>query len=431
MLNKTHSPDLHSWVSSANDEGTDFPIQNLPFGVFRRQDNGRLSTGIAIGTQILDITCAAECGMWNSHTQSLLENAKDGKLVYLMGTSPTEVSKLREVLSSALEQGSSQENKLKDCLVAQDAVDMMLPCHIGDYTDFYAGIHHARSVGKLFRPERPLLDNYKSLPVGYHGRASSIQVSENIVKRPSGQIKNINEDPVFCPTKKLDYELEVGAFVGYGNIQGEPISINDAERSVFGLVLLNDWSARDIQAWEYQPLGPFLAKNFSTTISPWIVTMDALAPFRSVHIRPAEDPPILSYLDSEANRRSGGFDIVLEVNIETRKMREQGIAPQWISRSNFKESYWTVAQMLTHHTSNGCNVRVGDLMGSGTQSGEKKEEAGSLLELTENGTKPLTLSSGEARVFLEDGDRVILQAFCVRPGFRRIGFGACVGIVLG
>lgn len=431
MLNKTHNPDLLAWVDSANLEHADFPIQNLPFGVFCRHDDKSISTGVAIGDWILDLTRTAHCTGWDSETLAILKSIADGKLVNLMSGDPARSRQLRAALSSALTLGSPQQQELESCLVAQEAVDMLLPCAIGDYTDFYAGIHHARAVGKLFRPDQPLLPNYKSLPIAYHGRASSIQASGNVVKRPSGQIKGQQEYPAFGPTQKLDYELEVGAFIGAGNALGDSIPIADAERSLFGLVLLNDWSARDIQAWEYQPLGPFLAKNFSTTISPWIVTLEALAPFRTAHARPAGDPPLLDYLDAGFNRQLGGFDIALEVTIQSRLMREQGMQPQRLSHSNFKDSYWTMAQMLAHHTSNGCNVRAGDLFGSGTQSGMAAEEAGSLLELTANGVRSLTLSNGELRTFLEDGDRVALHGYCARPGFRRIGFGMCVGTVAG
>jgi fumarylacetoacetase len=304
---------------------------------------------------------------------------------------------------------------------------MGLPCEIGDYTDFYTSIHHATSVGRQFRPDNPLLPNYKWVPIGYHGRSSSIGVSGESIHRPRGQYKGADDAmPGFGPTRRLDYELEVGIFVAGGNAQGEPIAIADAESHLFGLALFNDWTARDIQAWEYQPLGPFLSKNFASTLSPWIVTMEALAPFRAPFARPAGDPQPLPYLDGEGNRREGALDITLEVWLSTARMRE----PQRLMQSNFRDSYWTVAQLVAHHTVNGCNLRAGDLFGSGTQSGPQPGQGGSMLELSSGGKQPLTLANGETRSFLEDGDTVILRGYCERSGFRRIGFGDCAGTVL-
>jgi fumarylacetoacetase len=303
---------------------------------------------------------------------------------------------------------------------------MGLPCEIGDYTDFYTSIHHATSVGKQFRPDNPLLPNYKWVPIGYHGRSSTIGVSGETIRRPRGQYKGPDDAaPGFGASKRLDYELELGIFVGKGNAQGEPIVIDEAESHLFGLGLFNDWTARDVQAWEYQPLGPFLSKNFASTLSPWIVTMEALAPFRVPFVRPAGDPQPLPYLDDPDNRREGAVDIVLEVWLATANMRE----PQRLMQSNFRDSYWTMAQLVAHHTVNGCRLRPGDLFGSGTQSGPEPGQGGSLLELSQGGKQPLRLANGETRSFLEDGDTVILRGRCERGGFRRIGFGACAGTI--
>jgi fumarylacetoacetase len=303
---------------------------------------------------------------------------------------------------------------------------------IGNYTDFYASVYHATNIGKMFRPDQPLMPNYKWIPIGYHGRASSIVQSGTPIRRPSGQtMLDGASAPNFGPSRVLDYELEVGFFVGKGNEQGQPVSITEAEDHIFGLCLVNDWSARDIQRWEYQPLGPFLSKSFATTISPWIVTTEALAPFRvPAFEREADDPQPLLYLDSPQNRERGGFDIKLEVLIQTEQMRQQNLAPFRLSASNTKDLYWTFAQMLTHHSSNGCNLRSGDLLASGTVSGATKDSQGSLIELTERGSLPITLPTGEVRRFLEDGDEVILRGYCEREGFRRIGFGECRGKIL-
>jgi fumarylacetoacetase len=335
-------------------------------------------------------------------------------------------------LSQALREGSALQGVLQQrCLVPQSAIELALPCHIGDYTDFYTGIHHATAVGRLFRPDNPLLPNYKWVPIGYHGRVSSIGISGQAFHRPLGQTRAADaEAPQFGPCQRLDYELELGVLVGKGNAPGHPMSMAQAEDDWFGLVLLNDWSARDVQAWEYQPLGPFLAKNFATTISPWVVTQEALAPFRVPHQRPADDPQPLPYLDAPANREHGAIDLVLEVLIETAAMREQGLPPHRLSTSNFRDAYWTIAQMLAHHSSNGCNLQPGDLLGSGTQSGPEPQQAGSLLELTAGGKQALTLPCGEQRRFLQDGDTIVMRAHAERAGARRIGLGECRGTVL-
>jgi fumarylacetoacetase len=413
MIDETHDPALASWVEAANDPATDFPIQNLPFGRFRRAPSAPWRIGLAIGDQVLDLQAAGLIP-----TQDM--NA-------LMGEGAERRRAIRLAASRGLRRGSPEQARFAQALVPQSKVELGLPCAIGDYTDFYAGIHHALAVGKLMRPDNPLLPNYKWVPIGYHGRASSIVASGARFHRPRGQIKPADaQQPWLAPTRRLDYELELGIFIGPGNALGEPIPIDRAEEHVFGLVLLNDWSARDVQAWEYQPLGPFLAKNFATTISPWIVTPEALAPFRAPFERASGDPQPLPYLDSPANRAHGVFDIELEVWLQTPAMA----SPQRLARSNFRDAYWTVAQLVAHHTVNGCNLQPGDLFGSGTISGPAPDQGGSLLELTAGGKQPLQLANGETRAFLEDGDTVILRAHCERQGARRIGFGGCAGTVL-
>ncbi|HEY8358136.1 MAG TPA: fumarylacetoacetase, partial [Ramlibacter sp.] len=327
---------------------------------------------------------------------------------------------------------SAQRAQFEAALVPQSQVELGLPCTIGDYTDFYVGIHHAEAVGKQFRPDNPLLPNYKWVPIGYHGRASTIQPSGTSFRRPRGQTKAPDaQEPALNASARLDLELELGIFIGQPNAQGEPIAIADAEDHVFGLTLFNDWSARDLQAWEYQPLGPFLAKNFASTVSPWLVTLEALEPFRKPFARPAGDPQPLPYLDAPANRERGAIDIQLEVWLQTARMAKEGHAGDCISRSNFADAaYWTMAQLVTHHTVNGCSLQPGDLLGSGTLSGPRPEQAGSLLELTVGGKQPLKLSNGEERTFVQDGDSIILRGFCQRDGLRRIGFGECRGTVL-
>ena len=417
-INATHDPALRSWVLSANTADTDFPIQNLPFGRFRQAGSAQAwRIGVAIGDQALDLKTTGLITTDDMNT--------------LMAMSAAERQELRTAISDGLREGSPKQAEWQGALLTQSALEMAVPCRIGDYTDFYTGIHHATTVGKLFRPDAPLLPNYKWIPIGYHGRASSIGVSGQSFHRPLGQTKGPNEAvPSLRPSHRLDYELELGIFMGRGNALGESVSLDDAESHAFGMVLLNDWSARDVQAWEYQPLGPFLAKNFASTISPWMVTMEALAPFRVPFVRAEGDPQPLPYLDSPANRKQGGMDVHLEVWLQSQAMRDAGQGPQRLSQSNFSDAYWTVAQMITHHTVNGCNLQAGDLLGSGTQSGAAPEQAGSLLELSSGGKNPLTLANGETRTFLEDGDSVVLRAHCVSDGFRRIGFGECRGQVL-
>jgi len=433
-IDHTHDASLRSWVASANAPDADFPIQNLPLGMARRAgSNEPFRPFTAVGDQGLDLVAAAGLGAVPPSLAELLRACQGLGLNPLMSAGPVPRRELRHALVAVLDEKAKGDwpSVLSAALVPLSSLELTLPCRIGDYTDFYAGIHHATTVGKLFRPDNPLLPNYKWVPIGYHGRASSIGVSGQQFRRPQGQTRAPDaEAPAFGPCKRLDYELEVGALVGMGNAQGEPVGIAQAESHLFGLVLLNDWSARDVQAWEYQPLGPFLAKSFATTISPWVVTMEALAPFRCAFSRSAEDPQPLPYLDGEGNRARGAISLQLEVHLETAAMRAAGVPPHRLMRSDFADAYWTFAQMLTHHASNGCNLQPGDLLGSGTQSGPQPEQGGSLLELTHGGKQALTLPSGEQRTFLQDGDSVALVGFCEAPGRRRIGFGPCVGTVL-
>jgi fumarylacetoacetase len=434
---ETHRPDLRSWIESANDPASDFPIQNLPFGVFKRRGSAEAGrVGVAIGNQILDVAAAARAGAFAADSEAMFAATycAGTSLNALMAQGRARARALRRALSAFLRDDSGGERRESaPHFVAQSDAELLLPAEIGDYTDFYASVFHATNVGSMFRPDKPLLPNYKYVPIGYHGRSSSIVASGAPVRRPRGQTRDDAsvEPPTFGPTRRLDYELEVGAFVAGGNALGEPVPIATAEEHVFGFCLLNDWSARDIQAWEYQPLGPFLAKNFATTVSPWVVTLDALAPFRAPAFeRAAGDPEPLTHLDSPDNRAHGALDITLEVFLSSRAMRERGDPPQRLSGSSFTQMYWTVAQMLAHHTSNGCNLRPGDLLGSGTVSGNTKDSRGCLLELTWRGTEPLQLPTGEARRFLEDGDEVVFRGYCEREGWRRIGFGECRGVVL-
>ncbi len=431
-IDDTLDANLTSWVASANTPNTDFPIQNLPYGRFRRRgSNDPWRIGVAIGNEILDTRIALERGRWEPHVAQLLSPLAEGDLNQLMAQPFAARAALRRALSLALRHDSAFEATLAAALVPQSAAEMAVPCHIGDYTDFYTGIHHAVAVGKLFRPDNPLLPNYKWVPIGYHGRASSILVSGQAFHRPRGQIKAADAPaPALEPTRRLDHELELGLYVAGDNALGEPVPMDKAEQHLFGLGLLNDWSARDFQAWEYQPLGPFLAKNFASTVSPWIVTLEALQPFRHAFERPVGDPAPLPYLDSAHNRSRGAFDIRLEAWLQTETMRAQGIEAVRISQSNYRDAYWTAAQLVAHHTVNGCNLRSGDLLGSGTLSGAAEGQSGSLIELTKGGTQPITLPHGETRTFLQDGDSITLRAFCERPGARRIGFGECTAVVL-
>ncbi|CAN7347787.1 fumarylacetoacetase [Rhizobacter sp. LjRoot28] len=429
-LNETHDPELSSWVSSANTPGHDFPLQNLPFAVFRRKGTDEAwRGGVAIGDDIVDLAACVVAGHLKGMALEAARAASGDALNALMALGPGAASALRLALSRALRTGA--DRVLADCLVPQAGAEFALPARIGDYTDFYTSVHHATRVGALFRPDAPLLPNYKWVPIGYHGRSSSIGVSGQAVRRPTGQVLPAGaQAPVVAPSARLDYELELGVFVGPGNALGEPIGLDEAEAHVFGMCLLNDWSARDVQGWEYQPLGPFLAKNFATTVSPWIVTMEALAPFRLPWSRPDTDPEPLPYLDSPAHRTRAAIDIRVSAALQTPAMRARGEAPARLSESSFRHAYWSVAQMVAHHTVNGCNLQPGDLLGTGTQSGPDETESGSLVELTRGGRQPLTLPDGEQRTFLEDGDQVTFSGWCERPGARRIGFGRVDGTVL-
>jgi fumarylacetoacetase len=432
QLDETHDPKVRSWLDCANQPGCAFPIQNLPFGVFRRA--GSLEPfrgGVAIGDQIIDLAALEKARLFGSDAADGIRAGAQPGLNALMELGPRVWTALRRVLFAAMAQGSALEAGLRSCLVPQGDAIFSLPAHIGDYTDFYISIYHATAIGRMFRPDNPLLPNYKWIPIGYHGRSSSIGVSGQSFPRPQGQrLVPGAAVPSVGPCKRLDYELEMGIFIGAGNALGTPVPLADAEDHIFGMCLLNDWSARDLQAWEYQPLGPFLAKNFATTISPWLVTLQALAPFRVPFVRPDGDPQPLPYLDSQRNREAGGIDIRLEALIQSSTMRDRGDPPQRLSATSFRHSYWTVAQLVAHHTVNGCNLRPGDLLGSGTQSGPTPGEAGSLVELSLGGTSTLRIGKDEQRTFLEDGDTVIFRGWCERPGAVSIGFGEVAGQVL-
>ena len=422
---------LESWVPSANRADADFPIQNLPYGVFRSDERTRI--GVAIGDQILDLRACSEQGLFRELPEEVIGACREDSLNALMSLGPASWSWLRRRVTALLDaeevQGQSR-NDMEAFLVPMLDAEMRMPARIGDYTDFYASIHHASRVGKLFRPDNPLLPNYKYVPIGYHGRASSVVVSESKIKRPCGQRKPANEEPVFSPSQSLDYELEVGVFVGPGNPLGKCIAIAEAEEHIFGLCLMNDWSARDIQSWEYQPLGPFLAKSFATTVSPWVVPMEALAPYRIAGPqRPKDDPAPLGYLCQPENI-DGAFDVTLEVYLQSQQMREAGVPSMLVSRSNLRDLYWTISQLLTHHTSNGCNLRPGDLLATGTISGPEEGSEGCLLEMKHRASWPLQLPGGEVRSFLADGDRVVFRGYCQKPGLPRIGFGECAGTIL-
>ena len=412
------------WVSSA--EGSDFPIENLPLGIFS-EAKGRRRPGVAIGDYILDL-CAIADLLDEDWREDLEQPVLNGWLAHGQGATRELRERLTELLSD-----ERYRDDVEPQLIGQSEVRMHVPCLVGDYTDFYVGIHHATNVGKQFRPDNPLLPNYKYVPIGYHGRASSVRASGEPVIRPNGQRKAPDADaPEYGPSRRLDYELELGIWIGRGNELGSPIPIGEAAEHIAGYCLLNDWSARDIQAWEYQPLGPFLAKNFLTSVSPWIVSADALAPFRKpMPARPAGDPPPLPYLDDPTDRESGALGVQLEVTLTTERMRAAGVAPQILSRGSADAAmYWSPAQIVTHHSSNGCNLLPGDLIGTGTLSTDSAGGLGSLLEISQGGKQPLQLATGETRSFLEDGDEVTLRAWCEKEGSVRIGLGECVGRVV-
>ena len=436
-VNKTHNPDRTSWVEAANDSRTDFPIQNLPFCSFVAGDES--AVGVGIGDQVLNLKQAAPL-----LSDDLNQAVSQPNLNAIMGMTLSQREKLRVEIGDLLDSRSTtQRSEVEAALTPMATTKFRVPCTIRDYTDFYASIFHATNVGSMFRPDNPLLPNWKHIPIGYHGRASSIVVSGHEVRRPIGQKAPTKDGmvPERSPSKLLDYELEVGFYVGRGNQLGKTIPIEDAEDHLFGMTLVNDWSARDLQKWEYQPLGPFLAKSFATTVSPWIVTMEALAPFRCAAFERADgDPQPIDYLASSENARNGGVNLNLEVYISTLQMRELGMAPEKLSGTSFKNMYWTIGQMLTHHASNGCNLQTGDLMASGTVSGPERSERGCLLELTWNGDAQnplpgtqrslLTLPTGEERKFLGDRDEISFRGYCENEKYRRIGFGECRGQIL-
>jgi fumarylacetoacetase len=419
---------VKSWIATANEPSSDFPLENLPYGVFSHGQQIRI--GVAIGDQILDLRACAIAGLLGNLPRAIVSACQVDQLNALMTLGPSAWSALRGSLSALLDANQADQqtqDRIRSILLPMRDAVMQLPAQIGDYTDFYASIHHATRVGKLFRPDSPLLGNYKYVPIGYHGRTSSIVVSGATVRRPHGQLKTLTPDPVFVPARSLDYELELGIFIGPGNRLGESIPVDEAEQHIFGLCLLNDWSARDIQSWEYQPLGPFLAKNFATTISPWIIPLEALRPYRVPPPTRAEgDPAPLPYLTQRIS--CSAIDLNLEVYIQSQQMFEAGTQPTHVSTSNMRSLYWTVAQLVAHHTGNGCNLRSGDLLATGTISGPDEGSEGCLLEMKHR-SQPLQLPSGETRVFLEDGDRITFRAFATRPGGPWIGFGECTGTV--
>lgn len=431
----TQTSITRSWVASANGHA-DFPLQNLPLGVFSVKGGAAPRSGVAIGDHIFDLEAALDAGLFEGVARTAVEATRGGQLNAFFELGREARVALRERLIELFKEGSTLHGKIEaqgaKLLPLAANCEMHLPAKINDYTDFYVGIEHAQNVGKLFRPDNPLLPNYKYVPIGYHGRASTIRPSGTDVRRPKGQTLPAGQtEPTFGPCARLDYELELGIWIGQGNEMGDSIAIGDAVDHIAGFCLLNDWSARDIQAWEYQPLGPFLSKSFITSISPWVVTAEALEPFRRAQpARPEGDPQPLPYLFDKRDQSGGAFDIELEVLLLTESMREQHLPAHRLTLSNTQHMYWTVAQLVAHHSVNGCQLQAGDLFGSGTLSGPENGQFGSLLEITEGGKKPIELASGEVRKFLEDGDEIILRARCSREGFASIGFGECRGKVL-
>ncbi|MES2187153.1 MAG: fumarylacetoacetase [Pseudomonadota bacterium] len=430
-LNETHDPQLRSWVDGSAPGSTDFPIQNLPFGRFRTSADGRPRIGVAIGSQILDLALAHGGGLLGALSPAMAAACRAQWLNPLMGMPAVEVSALRLALSRLLRVGSVQQMAAAACLVEADAVELLLAADVRSFSDFYTSIHHARTTGSMSRPANPLLPNFQHLPPAYHGRASTLRVSGTPLVRPHGeQLPAGAAVPVFGPTQKMDFECELAIHVGAGNALGEQIPLRHAPASIFGVGLLNDWSARDVQAWEAQPLGPFLGKSALTSVSPWIVTLEALAPYRvPAAPREAGAPALLPHLDDVDDRTSGGLDIALEVWLQTDERRARGEGPALLSRPRFKDQYWTVAQMLTHQTSNGCQAEPGDILGSGTVSGPVDAERGCLLEITRGGTRTIELAGGDRRTWLEDGDEVSFKARCTAEGAVAIGFGECTGRV--
>lgn len=432
LIDGTHNPALRSWVASAQAAGNDFPIQNLPHGVFRRAGNDESwRGGVAIGDQVLDVQAALAKGLFDEVVRPTAEAAGRAPLNDLMALSRQQRRALRRAVSALLAEGHPRWRETTECLVPQQVIELTLPARTENFTDFYSSLSHATNVGRLFRPDNPILPNYRWLPVGYTGRTSSLLVSGADVRRPYGQLKRPDVDsPVFAPCRRLDYEAELGMLIGPGNALGTRIDIAQADEHIFGVCLLNDWSARDIQSWEYQPLGPLLAKSFGTSLSPWIITIDALEPFRRPFARPPGDPAPLPHLWHDGLAERGAFEIFVEVSLQSAAMRRAGQAAERVSRSNYSDAYWSAAQLLAHQASNGTNLRPGDLLGSGTLSGPEPVSRACMLELSEGGKMPLTLPSGEKRTFLEDGDTVVMRGYCERPGCARIGFGECRGTVL-
>ncbi len=437
FLNRTHDPVARSWVQSANEPDTDFPLQNLPLGVFTRRGAGeRPRVGVAIGAFVLDLAACSRSGALDGEASTAAAACESDVLNDLMALGRSHWSALRSKLHDLLVDGGGAGHRhrqsIEKHLVPQRVVEMQVPARIGDYTDFYASIFHATNVGRMMRPDQPLLENYKYVPIGYHGRASSIVQSGTAVRRPRGQTKPDGaSSPAFHASRRLDYELEIGVFVGPGNTLGEPIPIAEVGEHLFGVCLLNDWSARDVQRWEYQPLGPFLAKSFATSVSPWVVTMEALEPFRRpAFARPEGDPAPLDYLSDPGDLQRGGFDIVVDVYLQSAAMRASGLEPLLVSRGNLADLYWTIGQLAAHHASNGCNLRPGDLFATGTVSGPKDSSRGCLLELTSGGTRPIRLPTGEQRAFLEDGDEIVFRARAQAPDAAAIGFGECRGLIV-
>lgn len=426
-LNYTHEKNRKSWLTQANQSDSDFPIQNLPFCVFRKKNSqSPWHIGVGIGDQILDLFELNQLKIVAEKDQFIMDAASNESLNALMTLGPDAWKILRFTVFDLLEEGYSAEGKIRQILVPQSEVEYSVPAQINDYTDFYTSEPHAVNVSKQLGIN--VGDNFYWLPIAYHGRSSSIVVSGEPVFRPYGQLKSADSNtPVYGACQKLDYELELGAFIGLGNERGKSIALSDAPKHVFGLCLLNDWSARDIQGWEMQPLGPFLAKNFATTISPWIVTSEALLPYRCQWSRNVDHPQPLDYLDSDNNREYGAYDIQLEVSIQSEHQASAGQSAKPITLTSFKHQYWTIGQMIAHHSVGGCNFRAGDLIGSGTISGPSDSEAGALIELTQSGNRPVDIGDGETRGFLQNGDTVIFKGWCEKEGFVKIGFGLNFG----
>lgn len=431
-LNATHDPALRSWVPSANQDGGDFPIQNLPLGAFRSTHANATRCGVAIGDCVLDVGRIVD--LLPPPAAEAAQALRQPSLNTFMALGPAAHSALRAALSQLLSEGwQGPRQRVEAALLALDGVQLTMPFNVSGYTDFFASVHHARNAGRLFRPDQPLLPNYKYVPVAYNGRANSLRPSGTAVTRPHGQLQPAAAGlaPQFAPSQRMDYEVELGIVIGTPSVDGRPVAPDDAWEHVFGFCLLNDWSARDIQAWEYQPLGPFLGKSFATSISAWIVTAEALLPYRTAAAtRPADDPPPLPHLHSPKDQESGGLSVQLDAALRTARMRERGLPAHHLSRSDTATLYWTVAQMIAHHTSNGSALDTADLLGSGTVSGPGEDALGSLLEITRGGAQAITLASGEQRRFLEDGDELCLKGFCQAPGRARIGFGECRAILL-